>query len=658
MADNNQMEDAVRYSVQSPRPQYFAAGLTSYGWLGEYAHALPSIYDLRRQSILAKIAKHPQNGIWQGATSGLSRDVAGAPWEITGKRRVKFYQDILLNANKGAGWANFIQTLLDNYHNSDDGAVMEIIGRGDPSSPLEREQVVGIATLDVYRSWFTGNPEYPVWYQDAQTGKLHKLHQTRVYRFTDTPNSDPLLNGRGWCALSRAWTFVQQSIVQNTFVGESLSNTPPPGILLVNGVVQANWEDAWKKYVAALQQKGATTYLPIVEYIHPDTTVKVTIEFIRFSVQPEGFDVVKGIEIQTKGVALGLNVDPQDVWPISGGSFGTNTQARVLDKKSKGRAIGFIMAMISRALNDRVLPDPLKFESKYRDTEQSKEQAEIAQSHVAVAKEVATLAGGEQGREIALRYLAKTVDSLADVLLDEDGELITLYDDDPQEDVPEPEVTVEDNSGSVDQADPETQTQDSEQGTAVGAAARKDFEDTRTAFERDLFSAQEALNDSDINRRRAGTVIRGLLAKHGRQAYRDGLKEGGVESDVLDESALDDYNRWLADQSAYVSALTERISTNGYSEAQIEQSVTMWANKALRDVYLMGLASADANGMYEWVLGATEHCDDCLRLSGQKHRMRGWLNSGWIPGSSKLSCGGYNCKCGLKRTKGRERGEY
>lgn len=654
MADEQQIEASVRLSVQSPNtPQYYGTGLTRLGWRGEYAHVLPPIWDPTRQNILSKIGMHPQNGLYQGALSGLSRDLAGAPWEITGdkksggKGRVDWYQDVLLNANKGRGWASFIQSWVRAYHNCDDGAVVEIIGRGAPDKPLDREAVTGIATLDPLRCFFTGNDEFPVFYQDAWTGKIHKLHKTRVHRFVDMPFDDPLLNGRGLCGLSRSIAFVQQAIENLSYIGESLSNEPPPGILIVNGVIQAQWEEAWDLYEAGRRQAGVSHYKPFVEILMKgDTPVKV--EFVSFRRTPEGYDPMAMIELETKGIALSLNIDPQDVWPISGGSFGTNTQAKVLDKKSKTRAIGFLIAILSRFLNDRVLPDSLKYESKFKDSEQSRENAENAIAHTQVAKEVALLAG-DKGNEIALRYLAKTVDSLADVLLDENGEMITLYDDDPTEDVPEP-ITVEDNASTVDGSDPTTQTQDSEE---------KDFAPIKTRFEREFAETLQSANQGDESRRRARTVALAVLARNGRDGMKQGLSDGGVEIDgALSGKELDAYNKWLTEKTAYMTDLIGRIYTQGLTDAQIEQSVRNWAGDSLQEIYLIGVQMAGKNPAYIWEMDrAAENCDDCVTLDGQIHRLDIWLEKGLWPKSGKTQCN-KGCKCRFRRTRGRTRGNF
>jgi hypothetical protein len=89
-----------------------------------------------------------------------------------------------------------------------------------------------------------------------------------------------------------------------------------------------------------------------------------------------------------------------------------------------------------------------------------------------------------------------------------------------------------------------------------------------------------------------------------------------------------------------------------------KQKPAMWYNKSIAPAYQSALLSADKNGMYEWALGKAEHCSDCLRLNGQRHRMRDWKRKGLLPQSDVLECGGFNCKCSLNKVNAKARGNY
>jgi hypothetical protein len=115
---------------------------------------------------------------------------------------------------------------------------------------------------------------------------------------------------------------------------------------------------------------------------------------------------------------------------------------------------------------------------------------------------------------------------------------------------------------------------------------------------------------------------------------------------------------WFVEQSSFVPGLTARLYAP-VSTVDAAMTAQLWANKSLRAAYQLGRVSADRNGMYEWVLGATEeHCRTCLRLNGQRHRLREWHIRGWLPGDPKLECKGFNCDCKLTKTTERARGRF
>lgn len=659
MPDENQIIQSGKLSVQTQRGSYFWGDTLSLtGGYQDYANSLPSVYNSRRQRILAQIDTHPQNNLWAGAIGKIIHKVAGTSAEISGKRRVGWYQDVIMfNADQGGGLGQFVAKVLRDYFRFDDGAVIEVIGRGDPTSYLKREAVVGIRVLDPLRCYFTDDAEFPVWYQDSVTGQLHKMHFTRVYRMVDNPFSDPELHGRGYCALSRALGFVQQAIVNQAYVGQSLSDEMPPGILLVNGVTAAKWDEVWALYKSALKRDGITSYRPMIEYVSQGETV--TIEFKPFAIAPTGLDNVELTELHARGIALGLDIDPQDVLPLQGGSFGTNTQAKVLDRKNQDGGFTHLLKLFERFFNDRVLPDPLRFEWVYRDSEQSLQAADIASKHMVIAKDLVSLSSLSNGAlsaqklgDAAILYLADSVPALGDIFRDEDGEMISLYDDDPSEEIPEAQQIATDINADVAPTDEGVQT----------ATESKDYEDTRLKFTREFARVLIDSNDGEINRRRSGIILRSIMARDGRQSTLDGLEAGGVDAGALIDEDQSIYTKTLAEQSSYITDLTARVySTNGLSEAQIYASVEAFANKSLQAFYYNGLESADSNGMYQFAgSDGAESCSTCKRLKGQKHRLKEWKKRQMRPGvdTNNFDCGGWQCEHYLQRTEGRSNGRF
>lgn len=178
---------------------------------------------------------------------------------------------------------------------------------------------------------------------------------------------------------------------------------------------------------------------------------------------------------------------------------------------------------------------------------------------------------------------------------------------------------------------------------------RKAYASTRDDFERAIAATINSAVAGDLTRVRAGILVRAELDKFGRRAMIDGLADGGVDTKTLEGDDLDTFNRWKVEQSAFVADLMDAIYKDGIQYTG-EARAKAWANKSLNGIYQKGLLSADANGFYEWVLGATiEHCSTCAKNAGKIARLKWWHDNGCLPGQDCLECHGDNCLCKLKR---------
>ena len=618
---------------------------------------LPPWGSRRREVQLRMLDRHELNTLFQGAVMGTAKKVASSPFEISGpKSGTAHFQDVFRGAQFGSGWRELILRGLRDYFRHDIGGFLEVIGPGNPMRPING-RITGLAHLDALRCWLTGDPEFPVIYRDNK-GKAHTLHHTRVIRLVDMPDGDEGVPGPvGLCALSRAAAIVQREFLMNRYVEYSLDDKPKPGILLLRNMTKEKWGEATAKYLTGQQKDDSGPFGNVVTLFGLQPEYPIEAEVITWSEPPQNFDYrVYKVDIDVNEMALALGVDVQELWQLggTGGKLGTSTQSEVLNQKSRGKTFGDILKMLERAFND-VLPVRYEFQFKWRDGQQDQEQAQLASTWIANINSLPQ----EIPVEVRLKLLANQVESIRDVVLDENGELIRLDDADPKDPNVSGEIeqdtTAQDNSdveeGSGQQAD--------EQAAQTDRKARKQWTKTRSAFVQLVMDALNAARTDDLSRRRFGTVMRAHLRTQGLAAYRDGLKEAGVDPndmDTRDEAALQE---WLRLQSGYVTNFADRVFSQGLSDAQVEAHAEMWANKSLRDAYQLGQASGAWNAPYVWTLGATkEHCEDCARYAGQVHRMRDWRKKKAIPGSDTLACHGYNCACQLvpapgKRASGR-----
>lgn len=187
---------------------------------------------------------------------------------------------------------------------------------------------------------------------------------------------------------------------------------------------------------------------------------------------------------------------------------------------------------------------------------------------------------------------------------------------------------------------------------------QKAIQETRLQFEENFDNLLKRARDEKMTRSSWSASMRKIIRSSGKKAFSDGLADGGV----LDPPSDDDLvtiNTLISSASQYVTKLGATLyQGDGITDNLADVKATMWYNKTITPLYQAGLASADSNSIYEWVYGDAEHCTDCKRLNGQRHRLRAWMQRGLMPQSDILECGGYHCKCKLVKSRGTARGKF
>src|SRR3990167_4435710 len=183
------------------------------------------------------------NDILQGAISSINKKFKAMSWNIDGpKRVVPRIQETLAESEFGNGWSELISKTLQDYHMQDKGATWEFIGPGEPDGPLQGLPV-GIAHLDSQFVQPTGDPVYPILFDNLKDGKTHKIHVTRCARFVDMPSPNELMCGVGFCGVSRVIASSQILMKLARYKNEKLSDMPEAGLLILNNILPKQFED-------------------------------------------------------------------------------------------------------------------------------------------------------------------------------------------------------------------------------------------------------------------------------------------------------------------------------------------------------------------------------------------------------------------------------
>jgi hypothetical protein len=725
------LEDAIRNAAKLSRREFEpkdSLGTTIFAGDSFFfitpQNDLKPLWGLRDGDRYNRIFFYSHHGwLHQSAITNDIKRYSQTPWEISGGRNlVRRFTEVLQEAEFGEGYDSFITKVLTDYYTQDFGAVIEVIGAGDPSKPL-KGPVLGLAHLDSLRCVATGNLEFPIIYWSRRTGKMHRMHNTRVLRIVDMPSSEERAYNNGLCALSRMIAIVNAQILLSKHQNESLSDMPPTGLMTLSNAAPGDWEQMMQQYEAGRSRDGQQVYRNFAYIQGSNPAEKVVAEIVRFSMLPEGFNYREYIEIHVNAIALALGTDPQEIWPLTGAPLGTGTQSKVLHAKGQAKGFGHLMRKFERIWNIGVLPKDLEFKHKFEDRVSDQEEADTAQKWIDAAN------SAQLSTEQRLQLIANKVPAFADVLLDEAGN-IRLPDVDPKADetqtIGEDQNTLttlpmgEQATGEADalmtlERSDERLLRSSRDGnypqdgrqlpagenehrlagdaqrtlsiertrdrirageqhhSDTGTLARKELADvtpnhriekaiqsTLLDFESDVTDAIEAGQEGDVARRRFGVIMRDLLRRHGTQAYKDGLEDGGVETDALEDDDQSVFNSWLTTQSGYVTDFANTLFS-GESEIDAESRATLWGRKSLMSAFELGRESADRNGMYEFTgTDGDESCEDCQRLSGQVHRLWEWNDKEFNPRGEvfKGKCGGFRCQHFLEKTTGRARGSW
>lgn len=351
--------------------------LSGMFWFGGYDDECPEWWSEHRELYLSEFWQKPGNDILQGAIASMVKKFKSMTWTLEGPERVATrYQPVIAESEFGNGWNSLLTKTLTDYFTHDKGAFWELLGQGEPAGPIQGP-VLGIAHLDASLCQLTGDPTYPVLFNNTKSGLSHKLHTTRVIHMVDMESPREAMNGVGFCAVSRVIASSMVLLKLNRYKNEKLSDLPPAGMLLLNNILPSQWEDTNKKYQRERRKLGQELWSNLLVLMGLDPAQPVTAEFLSFANLPDQFNELEATNIYVNIVALAFGIDVREFWPMSQGVLGTGKESEVQAQKAKGKGIGDIISTIERAINWKVLPEKVTFRFDFQDDEEDRRAAEI-----------------------------------------------------------------------------------------------------------------------------------------------------------------------------------------------------------------------------------------------------------------------------------------
>ena len=147
--------------------------------------------------------------------------------------------------------------------------------------------------------------------------------------------------------------------------------------------------------------------------------------------------------------------------------------------------------------------------------------------------------------------------------------------------------------------------------------------------------------------------VRLALRREFNNAWIRGARTQGIEPDERTPEEQTKLDSMISEQLGFIPDLAdfvqEHLKVDGFKLSEAQSRVPMWTNR-YNEVQNTAKTMAGADKKLKWVLGPTEHCSSCLKLSGKVKRGSFWQASGIQPQIRALECGGWNCQCSLQTT--------
>ena len=173
-----------------------------------------------------------------------------------------------------------------------------------------------------------------------------------------------------------------------------------------------------------------------------------------------------------------------------------------------------------------------------------------------------------------------------------------------------------------------------------------------SSYQANLRSAVRGFYNGTLSQGQFTDAMESSIRRGLTRAWIEGAKVCGVKQDELTEDELDALQSAIESEFGYIDNFASGIEESE-KLAALYSRLTKWTNR-YTDIENRAKTMACADEKLEWELGAVErHCSTCPRLHGKVKRGSQWTKLGihpQRPPNACLECGGWKCKCRLKRT--------
>lgn len=299
----------------------------------------------------------PTENVLAGAIYSIMARNASLDIEFDGPpRTVQAVQDMWNGVEYGKGPLVMLQKGCIDFLSQDNGCFFEIMreSNGDESVLMGKKPpppVISLAHLDAGQCIRTGNPYFPVIFQDPDNGSYHELAWYQVITLEEMPSPVKRMRNMQYSACTRILRAAQVLRDISIYQREKIGGRSPTSVHLVSGVAQARIDDGMKLGHEKADNQGFVRYMMPVILASLDPNASPAHVEIPLKSLPDGFDQDIAMRWYIAQLALSFGADYQDFAPLPGSGLGTSEQSKTLDRKSSGKGKALWVKKMTWMLN-------------------------------------------------------------------------------------------------------------------------------------------------------------------------------------------------------------------------------------------------------------------------------------------------------------------
>lgn len=615
-----------------------------------------SYWPLHRDRYLRTIAR--SETVIAGVLTAFSYKVQTTPVKINAKGKdLDIAQALWDNAEYGRGGALMNARLIYEANTQDNGFFVEKYGAGDPNGDLL--ECHGVAMLDSGQCMRSFEPDYPVYYTNPVTGKVHEVQRTRVHTGAQLEQPYELGRGVGFCAVSRALRAIRIMRDIQIYKDEKISGRFTRGIISGKGATNQQFEAVTSGSDHEMEAMGYTTYrgLPVLLSIDG-----VELNLLDLASLPDGFDTEKDTTLYVYALAAAFGVDAREIWPATS-SGATKADATVQHMKAQGKGFGWAFQTLEAVWDDIFESAGIEATLTYdvQDDAADQAQAQIHQAKIQNAKEMKA-EGFLTKREGRAYLIHEKV--LTDDFLDNVDEYDKYLPDDFEEDATPDQLkaAVDPNAmpPELDNTAPPPPskfilTDEEVRAILEGSAPGKPMgKRDQSEYQRNIRALVRALWKNETSPYEFINSYQAVIRRGFNQAWIEGAAREGITPDEFTVEETQRLSSLIAEEIAFIpgfaATIVEQDRVMGGKLRDLFNRAALWVSRYARVAAIAQLYAA-RNKKKIWRYDpAKEHCTDCEKYNGRVYRASVWAKYNIEPQSPLLACFGGRCGCVLEDT--------